>query len=266
MQLRMGRSLRALKSPTLSVTRSNISYLTEIPRQKQELGRWHNQDPVEFLVPPTNWLESFSLFLVVAKRMQSQNESVYAKPSILLLYPVPRCQASFLLIGISSPRCQQVKPLNQIQLCALLPTPPSFTSRIIRSKSSPLSEELSTLCAVLVCLLEALSLPWKMNGMLSIVPSLFPTNPPRIKIGIAFLTPIYLPWTRMYFLPLRFRVSSGALLSFKEDGILKFWSRFFEQCEAHLLRDLDVKEEAAPDHQNPSSSSLALSWAAAVSH
>lgn len=33
-----------------------------------------------------------------------------------------------------------MKPLNQIPLCALLPTPPSFTSKIIREKSSPLSE------------------------------------------------------------------------------------------------------------------------------
>lgn len=52
----MGRSQRALKSPTLSVRRSNICYLTEIPRQKQELGRWHNQDPVEFFCSTSNQL------------------------------------------------------------------------------------------------------------------------------------------------------------------------------------------------------------------
>lgn len=50
----------------------------------------------------------------------------------------------------------------------------------------------------------------------------------------------------------------------KKMGLLRFGLGFLNNVvEAHLLRDLDVKEEAAPDHQNPSS---ALSWPAAVSH
>lgn len=51
----------------------------------------------------------------------------------------------------------------------------------------------------------------------------------------------------MYFLPLRFRVSSGALLSFKEDGILKFWSRFFEHCEAHLYYEIWMLRRRSSD-------------------
>ena len=143
----MGRSLRALKSPTLSVTRSNICYLTEIPRQKQELGRWHNQDPVEFFCSTSNQLARivFPFFgcceANVVSKWKCGCQAFYSPPlscaPLSGFLPPYWNKLSTLLAS------ETAKP-NSVPLCALLPTPPSFTSRIIHSKSSPLSEERST--------------------------------------------------------------------------------------------------------------------------
>lgn len=188
----MGRSLRALKSPTLSVTRSNMCYLTEIPRQKQELGRWHNQDPVEFFCSTSNQLAR-------------------------IVFPFGCCEANvvskwkFVCQAFYSP------PLSCAPLSGFLPPYWNKLSTLLASKTAKPN---SALCPssypalfyeqdntfkkfpfvwgaqhapYVQCSFACWKLPWKMNRMLSIVPSLFPTNPPRIKIGIAFLTPIYLP-------------------------------------------------------------------------
>lgn len=168
----MGRSLKALKSPTLSVRPSNISYLTEMARQKKELGRWHNQDPVEFFCSTSNQLARIVFPFGcceanVVSKWKCVCQAFYSPPlscAPLSGFLPPYWKKLSTLLASES-----AKPNSA--LC------PSSYPALFYEQDNTLKKPLClrsaahTLCAVLLCLLEALSLPWKMNGILSIVPS-----------------------------------------------------------------------------------------------